>query len=845
MFTIYTKPGFRRYTMLMLALFALSGCLPEGETDVPDEDPDGNPAATFHQISGSVGDGPVVAADILIMDSNQVSLGTTNSDSSANFDVSVETLDSSYPLLLESTGGTDLVTSAAPDFTMFSMVLQAGDESIANINPFTSIAFETARDLPGGLTSQNMQTGLATVARSFNAGLNSMAGIDTLNAEINAGNIAELVRAAEAVGEVVRRVRDNLASAGISRSGDDIVAAIGSDLTDNVLDGQGGPRADARIAALAGIALAQISLETMQNQLQVQGSDSMIRIENAISQVFSGTPVPAISELRSTAEMIDAARVGVFAANVLQASPDLATLITEIATLAPGMSVSQLRQRLGSNPSNAFVNSMARVASASDSELAVVLQVLRTGDADPQNSAPQISGTPLTQVAVGATYSFTPTASDADGDVLSFSISGQPQWATFDSSTGTLSGTPGANDTGSSPGIVISVTDGQETAVLAPFTITVTDVVVNTAPVINGIPATLVLAGDAYQFTPSASDADGDSLTFSVQNRPAWAAFDSQSGQLSGTPTNADTGDWNGIVISVSDGAASASLPAFNISVTQIIPPNQAPVISGTPDLTIEAGSLYRFFPTASDADGDTLVFSINGLPSWATFRSSDGRLRGTPASGDTGTYAGIVISVSDGQDTATLPAFAIQVTEPPNTAPQISGNPPADALAGSAYVFAPTATDADGDTLTFSVSGLPGWASFNANTGAITGTPSAADTGVYSGISISVSDGSDSATLGPFSITVTEVVLGSATLTWNAPTLNTDGSPLNDLAGYRIYWGTTPGVYTDSVTINNPGVTTYVVENLAPGTYEFVSTALNSAGVESDYSNTASKTIN
>ncbi|MEM9690754.1 MAG: fibronectin type III domain-containing protein, partial [Pseudomonadota bacterium] len=94
------------------------------------------------------------------------------------------------------------------------------------------------------------------------------------------------------------------------------------------------------------------------------------------------------------------------------------------------------------------------------------------------------------------------------------------------------------------------------------------------------------------------------------------------------------------------------------------------------------------------------------------------------------------------------------------------------------------------------------------------------------------------------FGITVNAVSLGSATLTWTPPTLNDDGSPLMDLAGYRLYWGTQPGVYTDSVTINDPGISTFVVENLTPGTYEFVSTAFNASGVESRYSNTATKIV-
>ena len=100
-------------------------------------------------------------------------------------------------------------------------------------------------------------------------------------------------------------------------------------------------------------------------------------------------------------------------------------------------------------------------------------------------------------------------------------------------------------------------------------------------------------------------------------------------------------------------------------------------------------------------------------------------------------------------------------------------------------------------------------------------------------------------AALSPFTITVNPVTLGSVTLSWTPPTENEDGTVLTDLAGYRLYWGTTPGVYTDSLTINNPGLTTYVVENLPPGTYEFVATSFNAAGTESIYSNAATKVVN
>jgi hypothetical protein len=84
----------------------------------------------------------------------------------------------------------------------------------------------------------------------------------------------------------------------------------------------------------------------------------------------------------------------------------------------------------------------------------------------------------------------------------------------------------------------------------------------------------------------------------------------------------------------------------------------------------------------------------------------------------------------------------------------------------------------------------------------------------------------------------------GSARLSWKPPTRNEDGSTLNDLAGYVVYWGRSPDTYSNSATINNPGATSYTVEGLTSGTYTFVVTSFNSAGAESSFSAPASKVI-
>src|SRR5690606_40005888 len=124
-----------------------------------------------------------------------------------------------------------------------------------------------------------------------------------------------------------------------------------------------------------------------------------------------------------------------------------------------------------------------------------------------------------------------------------------------------------------------------------------------------------VQVGTPYVFTPSASDADGDSLSFSIVNRPAWLSFTPSTGQLEGMPGAGHVGTHSNIRITVSDGKATASLPAFSITVTAAAPENRAPTISGTPSSAATLGEPYAFVPTASDPDGDRLTFSVANPP--------------------------------------------------------------------------------------------------------------------------------------------------------------------------------------------------------------------------------------
>jgi siroheme synthase len=292
--------------------------------------------------------------------------------------------------------------------------------------------------------------------------------------------------------------------------------------------------------------------------------------------------------------------------------------------------------------------------------------------------------------------------------------------------------------------------------------------------------------------------------------------------------------------------APGTAAPAPGIPVA---PLHSAPTIAGTPVTTATVGSPYSFTASAADADQQTLGFSITNKPAWASFNTATGTLTGTPGSANVGSFGNILISVSDGSAQAALPPFSITVQAAPGTttssgAPTLSGAPPTAVRAGSPYAFQPAATDPDADALTFAINGKPAWAAFNTATGALTGTPGAANLGSFSNILISVSDGSSVVSLPSFSILVTSATTGSAALSWTPPTQNTDGSSLTNLAGYRIYYGTDPQALGSHIEISNPGITAYTVGNLSTGSYYFSVSAYTSNGAESMPSVVGSKVI-
>ena len=214
---------------------------------------------------------------------------------------------------------------------------------------------------------------------------------------------------------------------------------------------------------------------------------------------------------------------------------------------------------------------------------------------------------------------------------------------------------------------MISVSDSKLISFLPPFTITVAAAPAN-KPVTPNSPPTI--SGTARPgrrrrcvcFQPSASDVDADPLTYTASNLPAWLAINAGTGRVSGVAPTGSAGTYTGIVVTVSDGKASVSLPAFSITVTKAAPTNAPPTITGSPATGVKAGQEYSFRPAASDADGDALSYSIGNKPAWLSFNFATGQMLGTPSRRERRHVSNIRVTVSDGKSSATLPAFSITV---------------------------------------------------------------------------------------------------------------------------------------------------------------------------------------
>src|SRR6185436_13768792 len=399
--------------------FALQGCGGDDADAVsvgtPDpvgaDDPD---ADIDVSVEGSVGDGPVMNAQITVRTSAGTVLQNVVGSQLAGYNVTLKTKGRFFPLFLEATGGTDLVTNLPPDFALRSSALAPRNRTTANLNPFTTLALATADQMSGGATAANIRTALGTTTAKFNSGLTTLAAGGVMETPINDSNLPEMVKSSETLAEILRRVHSIRRASGRASSVDDVVRVIGADLTDGKLDGRGATSTDSHASAAAALVSAQVVVEAMANGLRVNGQPATAALDGAINRLASQPLTAPTASLPITVGMIDAARTGTAAAIAIVASPALTALRQSLSTLTPGMLPAAVAQALPSGASAALDPALSQITAGAASDVATVNTISGGGTGSP-NQPPAISGAPATTVTLGTAYAFTPTASDPEG----------------------------------------------------------------------------------------------------------------------------------------------------------------------------------------------------------------------------------------------------------------------------------------------------------------------------------------------------------------------------------------------------------------------------------------------
>ena len=197
------------------------------------------------------------------------------------------------------------------------------------------------------------------------------------------------------------------------------------------------------------------------------------------------------------------------------------------------------------------------------------------------------------------------------------------------------------------------------------------------------------------------------------------------------------------------------------------------------------------------------------------------------------------------GGESPPQPTNNLPPAPPANRAPTITGAAPTKVRVGQEYEYRPVTSDADGDALEFTASNLPTWMKLDAANGRISGRPTLSDVGEYDGISITVADaGGHETSTGEFKIAVQGPANGVAELVWGTPVSKVDGSPLDDLAGFRILYGRSEDDLDHSVLLMDPKLTSFQFTTLETGTWYFSIVGVNANGLEGPQTATAVKTI-
>ena len=331
-----------------------------------------------------------------------------------------------------------------------------------------------------------------------------------------------------------------------------------------------------------------------------------------------------------------------------------------------------------------------------------------------------------------------PDRSDAEGDVIAFAVdavdpeggavayvaSGLPAGIGIDPASGVISGALGYDSSVSSPySVVVTATDAVGLTDTAGFQWVVANT--NRAPVVTNPGSLGAAEGDPVTLAMQATDADGDTLTWSATGLPTGLSIDPASGVISGTITytaNASS-PFSVSVRSTDDGSPNRyGEAAFDWTITNT---NRPPTVADPGPQTDAEGTAVSLAVAGSDPDGDTVSWSAVGMPAGLSIDPASGVISGTIAyTASPGSPYLVTVRATDDGSPSRYDEAAFAWTIPNTNRPPIVANPGDHGSAEGAAVSMPVSgSDPDGDTLTWTATGLPTGLSISSSTGVVSGS--------------------------------------------------------------------------------------------------------------------------
>jgi Putative Ig domain/FlgD Ig-like domain len=394
-------------------------------------------------------------------------------------------------------------------------------------------------------------------------------------------------------------------------------------------------------------------------------------------------------------------------------------------------------------------------------------------DSEPENQCPVLSPIGNQTVEEEVLLTFDANATDPDvGQMLTFSLDpGFPPGASINSSTGEFTFTPTHEQVGTHS-VTVRVTDNGDPECSDFETITITvEEGENECPVLAAIGNRTVTEGELLTFTATATDPEGDEIIFSLDpGEPAGAMIHANTGVFTWTPTSEQGPGTYDITIRATDLCLTpcSDTETIQVTVLDVGGANACPVLAPIGDRTVTEGELLTFTATATDADQEEIIFSLENLvPAGAMIHANTGVFTWTPSPSQGPGGYDITIQATDLCDTPCSDSEIIHVTVldtggggGDNECPVLAPIGDMTATQGENLAFTATATDPDPGQLTFSLVDAPSGATIHSVTGAFLWVPSSTGTFTFT---VRVTDDAECSDEETIDVTVNPVGGGGA----------------------------------------------------------------------------------